>query len=48
MRAGAKTLSALITNKPKQEACSSALFVFTNKRRNLIKVFSSMGLRVRL
>jgi len=38
MRAGANTLSALVTDKLKEEARCGALFVFTNKRRNLIKV----------
>jgi transposase len=38
MRAGVNTLSALVTERLKEAAQSGALFVFTNKRRRLIKV----------
>ena len=38
MRAGVNTLSALVTGRLKETAQSGALFVFTNKRRRLIKV----------
>ena len=38
MRAGVNTLSALVTERLKETAQSGALFVFTNKRRRLIKV----------
>jgi transposase len=38
MRAGINTLHALVADKLKEEVRSGALFVFTNKRRKLIKV----------
>ena len=38
MRAGINTLHALVADKLKEEVRSGALFVFTNKRRRLIKV----------
>lgn len=46
MRAGINTLHALVADKLKEEARGGALFVFTNKRRRLIKVlhFDGTGL----
>ena len=38
MRAGANTLQALVGERLKEDARSGALFVFTNKRRTLLKV----------
>lgn len=38
MRAGANTLEALVSQHLKEEARSGALFVFTNKRRRLLKI----------
>ena len=38
MRGGINTLHALVTDKLKEDSRSGALFVFTNKRRRLIKV----------
>ena len=38
LRAGVNTLHALVAEKLKEDARSGALFVFTNKRRRLIKV----------
>ena len=38
MRAGANTLQALVSERLKEDARSGALFVFTNKRRTLLKV----------
>jgi transposase len=38
LRAGANTLHALVAERLKEEARSGALFVFTNKRRRLLKV----------
>ena len=38
MRAGANTLAALVNERLKEEARSGALFVFTNKRRTLLKI----------
>lgn len=38
MRAGVNTLCALVAERLKETAQSGALFVFTNKRRRLIKV----------
>lgn len=38
MRAGANTLHALVADKLKEDSRSGALFVFTNKRRCLLKV----------
>lgn len=38
MRAGVNTLSALVAERLKETVQSGALFVFTNKRRRLIKV----------
>ena len=38
MRAGINTLHAWVADKLKEETRSGALFVFTNKRRRLIKV----------
>lgn len=38
MRAGVNTLHALVADKLKEDSRSGALFVFTNKRRCLIKV----------
>lgn len=38
MRAGANTLQALVRERLKEDARSGALFVFTNKRRTLLKV----------
>lgn len=38
MRAGANTLAALVAATLKEEVRGGALFVFTNKRRKLIKV----------
>ena len=38
MRAGVNTLHALVADKLKEDSRSGALFVFTNKRRRLIKV----------
>ena len=38
MRAGINTLHALVADKLKEDSSSGALFVFTNKRRRLIKV----------
>ncbi len=38
MRAGVNTLHALVADKLKEDARSGALFVFTNRRRRLIKV----------
>lgn len=38
MRAGINTLHAWVADKLKEEPRSGALFVFTNKRRRLIKV----------
>lgn len=38
MRAGINTLHALVADKLKEEVRSGALFVFTSKRRRLIKV----------
>jgi transposase len=39
MRAGINTLYALVGERLKEDAKSGALFVFTNKRRRLLKVF---------
>ena len=38
MRAGVNTLHALVMDKLREDTRSGALFVFTNKRRRLIKV----------
>ena len=38
MRAGANTLQALVSERLQEDARSGALFVFTNKRRTLLKV----------
>ncbi len=38
MRAGINTLHALVADKLKEDSRSGTLFVFTNKRRKLIKV----------
>ena len=38
MRAGINTLHALVADKLKEDSRSGALFVFSNKRRRLIKV----------
>ena len=38
MRAGINTLHALVVDKLKEDSRSGTLFVFTNKRRRLIKV----------
>jgi transposase len=38
MRAGANTLAALVSERLKEEARSGALFVFTNRRRRLLKM----------
>jgi transposase len=38
MRAGVNTLHALVADKLREDSRSGALFVFTNKRRRLIKV----------
>ena len=38
MRAGANTLQSLVGERLKEDARSGALFVFTNKRRTLLKV----------
>ncbi|MDB6116786.1 MAG: transposase [Verrucomicrobiaceae bacterium] len=38
MRAGINTLHALVADKLKEDSRSGSLFVFTNKRRRLIKV----------
>jgi transposase len=38
LRAGVNTLHALVAEKFKEDTRSGALFVFTNKRRRLIKV----------
>lgn len=38
MRAGMNTLHALVSEKLKEDSGSGALFVFTNKRRKLLKV----------
>ena len=38
MRAGINTLHALVADKLKEDFRSGALFVFTNRRRRLIKV----------
>ena len=38
MRAGVNTLSTLVAERLKETAQSGALFVFTHKRRRLIKV----------
>ena len=38
MRAGVNTLHALVAEKLREDSRSGALFVFTNKRRCLIKV----------
>lgn len=43
MRAGINTLHALVADKLKGEVKSGALFVFTNKRRRLIKVLHFDG-----
>ncbi len=43
MRAGINTLHALVTDRLKEEVKSGALFVFTNKRRRLIKVLHFDG-----
>jgi transposase len=46
MRAGANTLHALVAEKLKEDSRNGALFVFTNKRRDLIKIihFDGTGL----
>lgn len=38
MRAGANTLSALVNERLKEQARSGALFVFSNRRRRLLKM----------
>lgn len=38
MRAGANTLQALVSERLKEEARSGAFFVFSNKRRRLLKI----------
>lgn len=38
MRAGVNTLGALVDGRLKEQARSGALFVFTNKRRRLLKM----------
>ena len=38
MRAGVNTLPALVADRLKEDSRSGTLFVFTNKRRRLIKV----------
>ena len=38
MRAGINTLHGLVADKLKEEVKSGALFVFTNKRRRLLKI----------
>jgi transposase len=38
LRAGVNTLHALVAQKLKEDTRSGALFVFTNRRRRLIKV----------
>ncbi len=38
MRARANTLQALVTERLKEEARSGAFFVFSNKRRRLLKI----------
>jgi transposase len=38
LRAGVNTLHALVAEKLKEDTRSGALFVFTNKRRRLLKV----------
>jgi transposase len=38
MRAGVHTLHALVAERLKEESRSGALFVFTNKKRRLLKV----------
>jgi transposase len=38
MRAGANTLAALVSERLKEDGRSGALFVFTNKRRTLLKI----------
>ena len=38
MRAGVNTLHALVADKLREDSRSGTLFVFTNKRRRLIKV----------
>jgi transposase len=38
MRAGANTLAALVSERLKEETRSGALFVFSNKRRRLLKM----------
>jgi transposase len=48
MRACINTLHALVADRPKQDSRSGSLFVFTNKRRRLLKVLywdgTGMGL----
>lgn len=43
MRAGINTLHALVADKLKEDIKAGALFVFTNKRRRLIKVLHFDG-----
>lgn len=43
MRVGVNTLAALVAEKLKEELRGGALFVFTNRRRKLIKVFHFDG-----
>lgn len=38
MRAGAHTLHALVMDKLREDTRSGALFVFSNKRRSLLKI----------
>ena len=38
MRAGPNTLAALVSERLKEQARSGALFVFTNRRRRLLKM----------
>ena len=43
LRAGVNTLHAMVADRLKEEVKSGALFVFTNKRRRLIKVLHFDG-----
>ena len=43
MRAGMNTLHAVVAEKLKEDSGSGALFVFTNKRRRLLKVLYFAG-----
>jgi transposase len=50
MRAGMNTLHAVVAEKLKEDSGSGALFVFTNKRRRLLKIlyFDGTGLWMRV